>query len=103
ANNKIGVSVDHGVATLTGKVDSQREKSEAARLALVSGIIGVDNRLEVGSASLKATVTDTAVTTKIEAKLAGQELSAFRDVTVTTNNGGVRLAGTVPSQEARDQ
>ncbi|HVV17400.1 MAG TPA: BON domain-containing protein [Polyangia bacterium] len=103
AHNRIGVTVDHAVATLTGTVDSQREKSEAARLALVNGIIGVDNRLEVGSATLKASVIDSAVTAEIKAKLAGHELSTFNDVSVTTNNGVVTLAGTVPSREARDQ
>ena len=48
-NNQIDVTVDNGVATLTGTVDTQTERSDAARLALVSGIVGVDNRLDVGS------------------------------------------------------
>jgi osmotically-inducible protein OsmY len=47
-NNAIAVAVNNGVATLTGTVDTQTEKSDAARLALVGGIVGVDNRLDVG-------------------------------------------------------
>jgi osmotically-inducible protein OsmY len=51
-NNAIAVAVNNGVATLTGTVDTLTEKSDAARLALVSGIVGVDNRLDVGSSDL---------------------------------------------------
>ena len=50
-NNRIDVDVDDGIAVLEGKVDSQQEKKEAARLAHVEGVLGVNNRLQVRGAS----------------------------------------------------
>ena len=102
-NNTIGVSVNNGVATLTGTVDTQAEKSGAARLALVSGIVGVDNRLDVGSSGVRQAVSDSGLTAKIKGKLMEDELTRFADVSVTTNNGVVTLTGTVPDQQALKQ
>ena len=50
ADNRITVSVDDGVATLEGTVDSEAEKKEAQQLAHVDGILGVNNRLQVRAA-----------------------------------------------------
>jgi osmotically-inducible protein OsmY len=102
-NNQIGVTVDRGVATLTGRVDTATEKSDAARLALVSGIVGVDNRLDVGSSGVKQTVIDSATTAKIKGRLTEAGLQEFGDVSVTTNNGVVTLTGVVPSADAAAQ
>ena len=41
-----------GVAVLSGKVDSEGEKAKAAKLAHVADIDIVDNRIDVGSASV---------------------------------------------------
>jgi len=46
-DNQITVSVDDGIATLEGTVDSEAEKKEAQQLAHVDGILGVNNRLQV--------------------------------------------------------
>lgn len=102
-NNTIGVTVDNGVATLTGTVDTQTEKSDAARLALVSGIVGVDNRLDVGSSGVRQAVSDSAMTAKIKGKLMENEMTRFSDVSVTTNNGVVTLTGSVPDEQASKQ
>ena len=50
ADNRITVSVDDGIATLEGTVDSAAEKKEAQQLAHVDGIHGVNNRLQVRAA-----------------------------------------------------
>ena len=50
ADNRITVSVDDGIATLEGTVDSEQEKKEAQQLARVDGILGVNNRLQVRAA-----------------------------------------------------
>jgi hyperosmotically inducible protein len=102
-NNSIAVTVNNGVATLTGTVDSETEKSDAARLALVSGIVGVDNRLDVGSKGVRQAVSDSGLTAKIKGKLMEDEMTRFSDVSVTTNNGVVTLTGSVPDQEASKQ
>jgi hyperosmotically inducible protein len=102
-NNAIGVSVDNGVATLTGTVDTQTEKSDAARLALVGGITGVDNRLDVGSRGIRDAVSDSGLTAKIKGQLIADEMTRFGDVSVKTNNGVVTLTGSVPDEEALKQ
>ena len=99
-NNAIGVAVNNGVATLTGTVDTQAEKSNAARLALVGGIVGVDNRLDVGSKGVREAVSDSGLTATIKGKLMEDEMTRFSDVSVTTNNGVVTLSGSVPDEEA---
>jgi osmotically-inducible protein OsmY len=102
-NNTISVAVNNGVATLTGTVDTQAEKSDAARLALVAGIVGVDNRLDVGSHGVQQAVSDSGLTAKIKGTLMEDEMTRFSDVSVTTNNGVVTLTGSVPDQEALKQ
>ena len=100
-NNRIEVTVANGVATLKGKVDTQAEKAEATRLASVSGIVGIDNRLEVGSASLDQAVADSALTSSIKEKLESSEMTRFDGVAVRTNNGVVSLTGSVQSEQAQ--
>ena len=99
-NNPIEVTVADGVATLKGKVDTQGEKAQATRLASVSGIVGIDNRLEVGSASLDQAVSDSALTASIKEKLEANEMNRFDGVAVRTNNGVVTLTGSVQSEQA---
>ncbi len=99
SNNRIAVRVDRGVATLSGRVDSEREKSDAARVALASGVVGVDNRLEVGSAGARQ-AADGAVTDEIKSKLAAAGLSELGDVSVITDDGVVTLRGSVPDRDA---
>jgi hyperosmotically inducible protein len=99
-NNPIEVTVESGVATLKGKVDTQAEKAEATRLASVSGVVGIDNRLEVGSASLDQAVSDSALTAGIKEKLEASEMNRFDGVAVTTRNGVVTLTGSVQSDQA---
>jgi hyperosmotically inducible protein len=99
-NNRIEVTVADGVATLKGLVDTQAEKAEAARLASVSGIVGIDNRLEVGGAGLDQAVSDSALTASIKERLEASEMTRFDGVAVTTTNGVVKLTGSVQSEQA---
>jgi osmotically-inducible protein OsmY len=101
ANNRIDVQVSDGVATLKGTVDSEMERRKAVTLASVGGIRVVDDQLKVESAGLAATVTDTAITTKIKSQLLANTDLRKADVSVSTNNGVVTLTGTVPSAELR--
>ena len=99
-NNPIEVTVADGIATLKGKVDTPAEKAEASRLASVGGIVGVDNRLEVGGSGLDQAVSDSAVTASIKEKLEASEMNRFDGVAVRTTNGVVTLAGSVQSEQA---
>jgi hyperosmotically inducible protein len=102
-NNRIEVSVDNGIATLKGTVDTDAEKERAAQLAMVKGVVGVQNQLDVGSAGAGEAVSDSAITAKIKGKLAESHLGSLTGVSVTTNNGVVTLSGTVPTERERQQ
>jgi osmotically-inducible protein OsmY len=101
--NQIEVTVESGVATLKGKVDTQAEKAEATRLASVSGIVGIDNRLEVAGASLDQSVADDALTSNIKEGLVASQTGHFDHVSVATRNGVVTLTGSVANERALKQ
>lgn len=49
ADDPVNVDVDVGVATLTGRVESEEAKRRAEEIAEgTDGVLGVENRLEVG-------------------------------------------------------
>jgi hyperosmotically inducible protein len=100
-NNPITATVENGVVTLQGTVDTEAEKSKAARLAMITGVTQVDNQLKVGSASTKAAVTDATVTARLKTEMLAEE--QLRAVHVETNNAVVSLSGTVPTTAARDR
>jgi len=52
-NKRIDVAVADGIVLLTGRVDSESEKMNAGKLAMVKGIVGVQNQLEVGGVVVK--------------------------------------------------
>jgi hyperosmotically inducible protein len=100
-NNRLQATVDNGVATLRGMVDSEFERVKAAKLAMVKGVNQVDNQLKVGSEGAKATVSDAAITARLKTELVAED--ATRGVRVQTNNGVVGLSGTAPSESARQR
>jgi osmotically-inducible protein OsmY len=100
-DNRIDVQVSEGVATLKGTVDSDIERSQAVRLASVAGIRVVDDQLKVASAGVGATVSDSAITTKIKGQLLANTALRKADISVNTNNGVVTLTGTAQSVELR--
>ena len=76
----VDVSVQNGVATLTGKVRTKAEQTRAARLAHVAGVTRVDNQLTIdkdAGQSLGSQVGSAAKTagskTKSAAETAGQK------------------------------
>jgi hyperosmotically inducible protein len=54
------VDVDDGVATLKGKVATQAEKARAERLARISGVNRVENKIELDTGTAKDRVEDNA-------------------------------------------
>jgi osmotically-inducible protein OsmY len=61
----IDVTVDGGVATLTGKVPTEADRAKATKLATMKGIARVDNKIVV---DLPGATTGTAGTIKEKAK-----------------------------------
>lgn len=89
--NGIGVKVEHGTVTLTGQVDHNFQRNDAAAaIAHLSGVALVLNEIE-----LKPSVHASDVRAKIEKALErSAELDASR-ITVQTEGGKVILAGSV--------
>jgi osmotically-inducible protein OsmY len=83
----IKVSVDDGVATLTGTVATRAQKARAARLARVKGITRVDNQLDIKAASSK-TVAAKAAEKVDRAK------DTVKDVGTTSARTGKAIGGT---------
>jgi osmotically-inducible protein OsmY len=98
----IEVSVDSSMmATLRGRVSSDADRDRAVRLARIEGISVVRDQLEVGSAGVKDSVTDAAITTKLKAQYLADETLRRSVIAVTTNNGVVTLEGVVPTRTAK--
>ncbi len=98
-DNSIDVTVDSGVATLKGTVDSKAERAKAERIARASGVAAVDDQLKVGRPSAQA-IVDSTVTAKVMGQLVADATLRDADLAVTTDNGVVTLKGNVPSEEA---
>jgi osmotically-inducible protein OsmY len=125
----IDVSVEGGVATLTGSVATESERARANQLATIKGIARVDNRIVVDQAAAHTTtgtagtakegaekvvdktkeglsktgevITDAWITTRVKSKFVGEDLLKGSDINVDTNDHVVTLKGTVMSAAAR--
>lgn len=106
---KIDVAVSNGVAKLSGRVSTRADKARAAKLAQIKGIKAVDNRLDIEGApkassdGVGGVVEDSWITTKVKAELTNQALLKGSDISVETNNGVVKLTGTVTGDAARER
>ena len=126
----IKVVVDGGVATLSGSVATEADRTKAAADAKVAGITRVDNQLlvepDAGTRGVKGTagkvgektkegagktkegaqkageeITDGWITTRIKTKFVGEDALKDSDVHVSTDNHVVTLTGTVMSAAGR--
>jgi hyperosmotically inducible periplasmic protein len=126
----IDVSVDGGVATLTGTVATDSERAKAKQLATIKGIARVDNKIVVDPAATHTTIgtagqktkegaekvvdktkeglsktgeviTDGWITTRVKSKFVGEDLLKDSDINVDTNDHVVTLKGTVMSAAGR--
>lgn len=60
----VGVDVEKGIVTLTGKVRSESRKARAGRLANGAGVVSVDNQLTIDANAGKSTTAKVAAATK---------------------------------------
>jgi hyperosmotically inducible protein len=89
----IDVSVDGGVATLTGTVATEADRSKAANLAQISGISRVDNKIIV---DLHAATTGTAGTVKEKTKEGAEKTKeGAKTVGEKTKDGAVKVGDEV--------
>jgi osmotically-inducible protein OsmY len=89
----VTVSVDQGVATLTGSVELYQDKADAGkRVRKAQGIASVRNLIEVAG----PTLPDEKLERKLRNKLAYDRVfygNAFNAITVSVGNGRVTLGG----------
>ena len=119
----IKVVVDGGVATLSGSVATEADRTKAAADAKMAGITRVDNQLlvepDAGTRGVKGTagkvgektkegaqkageeITDGWITTRIKTKFVGEDALKDSDVHVSTDDHVVTLTGTVMSAAGR--
>jgi osmotically-inducible protein OsmY len=115
AKYDIKASVDNGVATLTGTVATAAQKAQAGRLAQVTGITRVDNKITVdkdvdkslldkAKAGLSKTgeaINDAWITTKVKYHFMGEDLLKGSNINVDTADHVVTLKGTVKTTAGR--
>lgn len=106
--SNISVNTMHGVVELTGFVNTPEQRHEAARVAKnVAGVRSVDDELHVnspnGAAVVSSSLSDEAITAKVQAALATDPATQGAQIKVSTDQGVVQLAGFVSSNSVRDQ
>ena len=118
----IKVTVENGVATLSGMVATEADKAKAGRLARIPGVKRVENKIvtrekaknkatgtagkvvdktKEGASKTGEVVTDGWISTRIKTKFMGEESLRQSDIKVDTNNHVVTLTGTAATAAAR--
>ena len=108
---EVNVNTYRGVVQLSGFVDSNEEKTQAAQAAKsVSGVKDVRNDLkvqgegtQVADRSAGAVVDDSALTAKVKTALIGDETTKGTQINVETRDGVVQLAGFVNTDAERER
>jgi hyperosmotically inducible protein len=90
-------SVDGGVATLTGTVRTEAQKTRAGQLAMVTGVTRVDNQITVDpNAGAKGTAGKVVDKTKEGAKTVGEKTKeGAKTVGEKTKEGAEKVGGEV--------
>lgn len=96
----IDVTVDAGVARLTGKVATEAERRKATQLATISGIARVENQLILDpsatkSSTLKSKAKEGAEKTKEVAEKVGEKTKAGAEKVVDKTKEGLSKTGEV--------
>lgn len=113
----IKVTVLNDEATLSGKVATEAQKTEAGRLAKVAGATKIQNaivvtadadktvadRMKAGLSKTGEKITDAWITTKVKWFFMGDDLLKGSDINVDTADRVVTLKGTVKSQAGRSR
>jgi osmotically-inducible protein OsmY len=90
-DNTITVSVQDGVVTLSGKVDSKAESHQAAQLAHVKGVTNVENKLDVEGKTEKTAEKAAATTGKTMEKAGEKTKDAAVKTGEKTKEGAAKV------------
>jgi osmotically-inducible protein OsmY len=100
--SNVKVSVDQGIATLTGTVDLYAYKADAdKRMRKAKGVTAVRDLIQVAS----PTISDQQLLDKLGEKLEYDRVfhgNAFNAITISVQNGAVTLGGHALSYVSRD-
>jgi hyperosmotically inducible protein len=111
----VDVKVTGGVATLSGDVATQAQKTEAEKLARIDGVKRVDStiavdpdedktvadRIKNGMTKTGEKITDAWITTKVKWFFMGEDELKGSNIDVDTKDNVVTLKGAVRSQAGR--
>lgn len=101
-NNRITVSCYNRILLLTGQVDTENERRQAATIVShIEGVTKVYNCLSVSAPLTSSMIAkDSWITTKIKTRLLATNGIDQRKVKVITENGIVYLMGVLPPDQA---
>ncbi len=96
---QVDVETREGTVYLTGVVDTEAARQEAARVAWrTEGVLGVVNDLTVGERTVGSWVDDVMISSKVKTKLIANSEIKAGDIDVGSSQGVVTLIGRVSSE-----
>jgi hyperosmotically inducible periplasmic protein len=99
---QVEVQTREGVVILTGVVDTEEARREAARVAWrTAGVSGVVNDLTVGERTVGSWVDDVMISSKVKSKLIANSEVKAGDIDVSSSQGVVTLIGRVSSENIK--
>ncbi len=99
---QVDVQTREGTVYLTGVVDTEAARREAARIAWrTEGVRGVVNELTVGERTVGSWLDDVMISSKVKSKLIADTDIKAGDIDVSSSQGVVTLIGRVSSQAIR--
>jgi hyperosmotically inducible protein len=99
---EVDVETREGVVYLTGVVDTEQARQEAARVAWrTEGVEGVMNNLTVGERTVGSWIDDVMISSKVKAKLIAISEIKTGEIDVGSSQGVVTLIGRVSSEKIK--
>jgi hyperosmotically inducible protein len=100
---QVDVETREGVVYLTGVVDTEEARREAARVAWrTEGVLGVVNDLTVGERTIGSWLDDVMISSKVKSKLIANTEIKAGDIDVGCSQGVVTLIGRVSSEAIKN-
>jgi hyperosmotically inducible protein len=101
---QVDVETREGTVYLTGVVDTEAARLEAARVAWhTEGVRGVVNDLTVGERTVGSEIDDVMISSKIKVKLIANSDIKAGDIDVSSSQGVVTLIGRVSSEAIKNE
>jgi hyperosmotically inducible periplasmic protein len=101
---EVDVQTREGTVYLTGVVDTEEARHEAARVAWrTEGVLGVVNDLTVGERTVGSWIDDVMISSKVKSKLIANTDIKAGDIDVGSSQGVVTLIGRVSSEKIKSE